>query len=101
MLNDELRNLRLRREFVSAYVVAVERRDELLRICANAPGGIDDVVRAVSRAFDVTEPAAQGILDLQIRRFTPQGAAMMQEELASIDLRIRSLSAAAEDEDDQ
>lgn len=86
-------NLLKRREIIAAYVVALERPEELLRICAHTPGDTASAVVAVAEAFDVSDDAAQAILDMQVRRFTPQSLAQIRAELAEVDRRIADASA--------
>ena len=86
-------NLRERREIIAAYVVALERPEELLRICADTPGDIASTVVAVAEAFDVSDDAAQAILDMQVRRFTPESFVQIRAELADIERRIADASA--------
>lgn len=86
-------NLRKRREIIAAYVVALERPEELLRICADTPGDIASAVVAVAEAFDVSDDAAQAVLDMQVRRFTPESFVQIRAELADIERRIAEASA--------
>jgi len=90
---ENLGTLRKRREIIAAYVVALQRPEQLLRVCADAPGDEASAVAAVAQAFEVSDIAAQAILDLQVRRFTPESFVQIRAELAEIDRRIADASA--------
>lgn len=90
---ENLGNLRKRREIIAAYAVALERPEELLRICADTPGDVASAVAAVAEAFDVSDDAAQAILDMQVRRFTPESFVQIRAELAEVDRRIADATA--------
>lgn len=87
-MDDDRRNLLARREILAGYVVALERTDELLRVCASVSGDNTDARDAVVAAFDVSEIVADAILGLQVRRFTPAALTGIREQLADIDQRL-------------
>lgn len=82
---DEWRQLDARREILSAYVIALERSEELLRVTARVSGDTASATDAVAEAFGVSDHAARAILDLQVRRFTPSAIAQIKQELAELD----------------
>jgi DNA gyrase/topoisomerase IV subunit A len=88
MDDGELRNLLTRREIVSAYVLALQRREDLFRLTSSTPGDADAVGRALAETFDVSDVAAAAILDLQVRRFTPESTEQLRTELADLDERV-------------
>jgi DNA gyrase/topoisomerase IV subunit A len=88
--NDD--NLVRRREILAAYVAAFERREELLRICADVPGDDASAVAAVAEAFEVSDLAATAILDLQVRRFTPESFVQIRAQLADVDRQLADAS---------
>jgi DNA gyrase/topoisomerase IV subunit A len=90
-MEQELRNLNLRREIVAAYIVAIEHREDLFRLVEGAPDDIDATTRVISEAFGVSDIAARAIQDLQVRRFTPQSIAQMREELVALDQHLARL----------
>lgn len=89
-MDDDRRNLLARREILAGYVVALERTDELLRVCASVSvsGDNTDARDAVVAAFDVSEIVADAILGLQVRRFTPAALTGIREQLADINQRL-------------
>lgn len=54
-----------------AYIAVMDRPEELLTVCANASGHADQVRRAIQEAFGITALAADAVLSMQVRRFTP------------------------------
>lgn len=66
---DELqRHIRERLEILDAFILATERRDELIRIVGGAVDA-DAARAALMAAWDLNEVQATAALDLQIRRF--------------------------------
>lgn len=92
-MTEDHHNLSVLRDILAAYVRVLERPEELLRVCADAPGDVASAVAAVAQAFDVSDIAAQAILDMQVRRFTPQSSAQIRAELAEVDRRLAETSA--------
>ncbi|MEJ1088441.1 DNA gyrase subunit A [Microbacterium sp. Mu-80] len=85
----DLRNLRGRREMIEAILLAVENAEQVMRICSTAAAGAAD--EALADAFGISDLQAQAVLDMQIRRFTPERAAAVRAELAEVNQRIRDL----------
>lgn len=84
-MNGDRQNLLMRREILEAYVAVLTRSDELLRVCSASSGDETDVKSAVVDAFNVSEVAADAILALQVRRFTPAVLKQIQLELADVE----------------
>ena len=89
-MDEDRQQLLRRREIVSAYVTVLNRPADLLQACANATGDSVDVRTAVAEAFGVSDLAAEAILALQVRRFTPQALEQTRAELANIDLQLQA-----------
>lgn len=87
-MTEDRQNLLLRREILLAYVKVLERPHELFDVCAAVSGDGDDLRAAVGDAFELDPIAADAVLALQVRRFTPRGRKLLQDELADLDLRI-------------
>lgn len=92
-MDEDRGNLQALREILSAYVRVLERPEELLRVCAESPGDTAAAVAAVAEAFEVSDIAAQAILDLQVRRFTPESFVQIRAELADVERRLADASA--------
>ena len=88
-MSEDRRNLETRRELIRAYMAALADPAKLLRVCASVSGDADDARAAVAAAFEVSEVAARAILDLQVRRFTPQSIEQARSELTELDRRLR------------
>jgi DNA gyrase/topoisomerase IV subunit A len=78
----------VRRDILAAYIAVIDRPDKLLEVCANAAGGIENVRLAVEKAFGLSTVAADAVLALQVRRFTPLERGRIQDELVSLDNTI-------------
>ena len=90
-MSEERKRLLERREIISAYVTVLERSEKLLQVCASVDGdGIDDAIAAVVEAFGVSAAAAEAILVLQVRRFTPSSIRHIRDELTDIDRRLQA-----------
>jgi DNA gyrase/topoisomerase IV subunit A len=65
----EQRELLLPRlELLDGLAAVLDRRDELMRVVGSAPSA--DLARtAVMATFELAEPQATAVLDLQVRRF--------------------------------
>ena len=87
-MTEDRANLQIRREILAAYVKVLETPEELLRVCGDAPGDTAAAVAAVAEAFEVSDIAAQAILDLQVRRFTPESFVQIRAELADVERRL-------------
>ncbi|OAH49497.1 hypothetical protein [Microbacterium oleivorans] len=82
---DDRETDRARRDILLAYIAVMDRPEELLAVCANASGDADDVRRAIERAFEISAVAADAILSMPVRRFTPAERKRIQDELATLD----------------
>jgi DNA gyrase/topoisomerase IV subunit A len=90
-MDQDRRNLVARIAIVSAYIKALEDPEKLLRVCGDVLGDVDEARAAVATAFDVSDVAADAILDLQVRRFTPRSVERMRSELADFNRRLVDL----------
>lgn len=84
-MDDDRQNALARREIVAAYVEVMDRLPELVEICAAVEGDTQDLRSAVQRAFELSPFAADAVLSLQVRRFTPAERQKTRDELADID----------------
>lgn len=87
-MTEDRRNLLERREILLAYVTVLEQTDRLFEICASTAGDIDDLRSAVADAFGLSTIAAEAVVHLQVRRFTPRVREQLREELADLDRRL-------------
>lgn len=71
-------------EILTAYITVLERPAELFQVCAAVSGDITEVRSAVIEAFDVSEVAADAILSMQVKRFTPTSIERIRGELADL-----------------
>ncbi|MFK4116201.1 hypothetical protein ACI2K6_16395 [Microbacterium sp. NPDC006705] len=55
-----------------------------MTVRANASGNVDQVRRAIQDAFGITALAADAVLSMQVRRFTPVERKRMQSELTAL-----------------
>ncbi len=83
-MTDDREQDRARRDILVAYVAVMDRPEELLAVCANASGDADDVRRAIERAFEISAVAADAILSMPVRRFTPAERRRIQDELRAL-----------------
>ena len=81
-------NLLVAREIVAAYLVAIERSEELLQLCADAMGDDNALRSAVIDTFGVSEIAADAVIAMQVRRFTPAAMDRLRAELDDLDRRL-------------
>ncbi|WP_236968874.1 hypothetical protein [Microbacterium aurantiacum] len=81
-MDEDRRNLMARIEIISAYMKALEDPERLMQVCADIAGDDADARSAVAAAFEVSDFAADAILTLQVKRFTPRSIEQMRRELA-------------------
>lgn len=62
----------------------------MLRVCAGVDGHVMASRSAIAEAFGISEIAADPILHLQVRRFTPAGMEGTRRELDDVDRLLRS-----------
>ncbi|WP_344054924.1 hypothetical protein [Microbacterium lacus] len=87
-MDEDRDNLLARREILRAYLLVLERAGELLQVCASVDGDAAAARSAVIEAFGVSEIAADAILHLQVRRFTPAAIEEIRNELSGLDPRL-------------
>jgi DNA gyrase/topoisomerase IV subunit A len=91
-MDEDRQNLLVRREIIGAYLTVLGRPADLLHVCAGVSGDYNDAKSAVAEAFDVSEIAADAILHMPVRSFTPIDIELMREEHAEIDRRLADVS---------
>ncbi|PVW03004.1 hypothetical protein DEA06_14670 [Microbacterium sp. Gd 4-13] len=87
-MSDLLDSLRMRREILLAYVTVLDRAEELLRVCAAAIGEATEARLAVEDTFGLSPVAADAVLALQVRRFTPTSLEQIRQELVDVDRQL-------------
>ncbi len=85
-MTDEQQNQLSRREIIAAYVVVMDRLGELVEVCSAVTGDVEELRHAVQETFELSPLAADAVLALQVRRFTPSERQKIQDELADLDL---------------
>ncbi|WP_091501351.1 hypothetical protein [Microbacterium sp. cf332] len=88
---DELKNALDRREILAAYVIVLGRLHDLIDLCEASSGESTDLRVAVQEAFDLGPVAADAVLSLQVRRFSPGERRRVEDELDELDARIARL----------
>jgi DNA gyrase/topoisomerase IV subunit A len=83
---DDRENELARREILVAYLEVLDRVGELVDICLAVEGDAQQLRRAVQEAFGVSQIAADAVLALQVRRFTPDERQKIKDELVGLDL---------------
>ncbi len=66
----------------------LDRADELLRVCAAATGEASEARLAVEEAFGLSPVAADAVLALQVRRFTPTALVQIRQELVEVNRQL-------------
>lgn len=84
-MNEDRDNLLTRREILRGYVTVLERPGELLHVCGSVDGDAAAARTAIAEAFGVGDIAAEAILHLQVRRFTPAALHEIRAELEDLD----------------
>lgn len=74
---------------IEAILLAAENAEQVMRVCSTAAAGTAG--DALAEDFGISDLQAQVILDMQVRRFTPESAAAVRAELAEVNQRIRDL----------
>ena len=93
-MDEERKNHLQRMEILNAYIKAIENAEELLRVCAHVEGDMTAARSAVASAFDVSDVAADAILTMQVRRFTPHAIKQLRDQLADDERRLLELGQA-------
>lgn len=88
-MNDvDRENLTQRTQIMDALLVAAENPVKLLEVCAAVSGDHTSAVEAVADAFEFTDLQATVVLDMQIRRFTPEKVQQLRTELSDARERL-------------
>ncbi len=77
-----------RRNILWAYIAVMDKPEKLLAACATASGDANEVRRAVEKAFNLTALAADAVLSMQIRRFTPRERERIEDELEELEAAL-------------
>ena len=84
-MSDERQNAMGRREIIAAYIEVLGRLAELVEVCSAVQGDGQELRGAVQRTFGLSPIAAESVIAMQVRRFTPQERQKIRDELADID----------------
>ena len=77
----------MRREILLAYVTVLERADELLRVCATATGGVDQLRLSVEEAFRLSPVAARPYWPCRSTLHTKR-TQQIRQELGDVDRQV-------------
>lgn len=89
---DERENLIERRRILAVTLLAVEQAPKVLEVCASVSGDNASLVRALAKAFEISEFEAEVITTIQVRRFTPHVTEQLRSEVADINQRLADLT---------
>jgi DNA gyrase/topoisomerase IV subunit A len=80
-LNEEQQQARLkaRLSVLNAYLLAAERRAEVMDVAAEA-GDADEARRSIAQLLDITEDAADAVLEVRLCRFNQSAVAEIRAE---------------------
>ncbi|WP_243077333.1 hypothetical protein [Microbacterium sp. SS28] len=90
-MTDERQNLLWRREILAAYMEVLDRPGELFAMTTSLEGDTDRLRRVVQDTFALSAVAADAVIAMQIKRFTPNEREKTRGELADVDLRIERI----------
>ena len=76
---EEQRRRRLRLSVLDAYLLAAERREEVIEAVAQAADP-NEARRSVAQLLGITEDDASGVLDLRVGRFSQSDVAQHRNE---------------------
>ncbi len=79
--------LRARLSVLDAYLLAAERRAEVIDAAAEARDP-DEARRSIARLLDITENAADAVVELRLRQFNQSAAADIRAENQDIRGRL-------------
>ena len=88
---EQRRECEARMHILEAVAAAVNRREELLTLVAEATD-VDAAVVAVRKLLNTDEVAAEAVVDLQVRRFATSQRAKIQEQLLGLRAQLMSLN---------
>jgi DNA gyrase/topoisomerase IV subunit A len=77
-----------RREILVAYLEVMDRLGELVEVRSKVEGDAQKLRRAVQEAFGLSAIAADAVLALQVKRFTPSERQKIGDELSDLDLSL-------------
>ena len=84
----------MRREVLVAYIEVLDRLGELIKVCSAVERDHEELRHAVQHVFGLSPIAGDGVLSLQVRRFTPNEPQKIREALADLDLGLHRSSGA-------
>ena len=84
-MDEDRQHALARREILVAYLEVLDRLGELVEICLRVEGDTDELRSAVQQAFGISPIAADAVLAMQARRFTPSERHKLRNELADVD----------------
>ncbi len=87
-------NEHTRREILVAYIQVLDRLGELVEVCSAVEGDTQELRHAVQEKFGIGPIAADAVLALQVRRFTPVERQKIRDALAELDLWLEGNSGA-------
>ncbi len=96
--DDARSNLRLRREILTGYAIALSDARRLFDVVSTTDGDRAQVLRAVCSAFGLTEIQAEAVLHLQVQRCAPDERRRISLELAELERHIESAHPAGDGE---
>ena len=85
---DDRQNLLGKRWIVGVMLMAAEQGDRVFEICSTTAGEEGDLNRALCEAFGIGAMAAEVILSMPARRFTPLSIDRLRTELAEVEERL-------------
>jgi DNA gyrase/topoisomerase IV subunit A len=93
-VSDDRQNLLARREIVVAYIEVLDRLAELVDLCSTVTGDTQELRTAVEEAFGLNPVAADAVLSMQVRRFTPNEREKLRNEFADLEQRLQRMTGA-------
>lgn len=93
-MTEDRQNQLAQREMLVAYLEVLDRLGELIEVCSAVEGDYEELRRAVQEAFALSPTAAEVVLSLQVRRFTPNERQKIRDALAELDLWLEQNSGA-------
>ena len=88
----ELRNTRYQSQIYEAVAVAIGDPHRVLEIVLSASDS-DAATRALQERYDLTEPQALAVLDMQFRRVTAADREQIEQRRQELAERVRDLEA--------
>jgi DNA gyrase/topoisomerase IV subunit A len=93
-VSDDRQNLLASREIVVAYIEVLDRLAEFVDLCSTVAGDTHELRTAVEEAFGLSPMAADAVLSMQVRRFTPNERETLRSEFADLEQRLQRMTGA-------